>query len=232
MIRNLKTLGIAFAAVFAVTAVAASAAQAQVDDVDLTAAANPAYITVEADPSEPAQVFTTAVGSVSCEEFTGESGELSGEEGSTEFTELTLTKIAYSGNCELAGNEAEVDFDGCHYTISNGKLDTGTGKLTSDVALTPTGETCSVTITVPVTGCEVTVEGDQTFKGALTYTEVETGTKKEQTIHANTDKIAYTVKCPGFEEEFEGGSYEGTLTAKAYSDASHTKQVDLKTVVT
>jgi hypothetical protein len=227
MIRNLKTFGVAFAAVFAATAVAASAAQAQ-HPAHFATDASAKTITVTEHPQEGAQVFTTAVGSVSCEEFMGTGvpeGEVENEKRT--FTDLTLEEISYSGNCELAGNEASVDFDGCHYTLENPTWDTEAEDATSDVRLEgPEG--CAVTIDVPVTGCEVVVPGGQTFEDALTYTNVETDEVEELTIHANVENdIDYTVKCPGFEQEFEGGSYEGTLTATAYSDHNAQNKVDL-----
>jgi hypothetical protein len=228
MTRNLKTFGIAFAAVFAVAAVAASAAQAQTDPAHVTAGANSGYIEVTEHPNATTQLFVTDLGSVSCDGFTGTGHYEGGEGGTTTFEKLTLEEVEYYEECNLAGSEAEVNFDGCHYTLENPSWDTEAEDGKSDVTIGP--ESCAVVISVPITGCEVVVPGGQTFKNALTYTNVKTDQKEELTIHANVqDEIRYEYYCDANTEnklyEAENGTYEGTLTAKAFD--TNDQQVDL-----
>jgi hypothetical protein len=121
---------------------------------------------------------------------------------------------------------ANVNFGSCDNTLENPSWDTEAEDAASDVTLGP--ESCSVTADIPITGCETVVPGGQTFEDALTYTNVETAGKTELTIHVKATGRRYAFYC-GSEKvlEAENGTYEGTLTAKAYSDAGHEEPVDL-----
>jgi hypothetical protein len=227
MTRNLKTFGIAFAAVFAVAALAASAAQAQTDPAHFTAGANSGYIELTEHPNATTQLLTTDFGAFSCDGFNATGHFEGGEGGSTTFEELTLEEVEYYEECNYAGNEAEVNFDGCHYTLENPSWDTEAEDGKSDLTLGPEG--CAVTINIPITGCEKVVPGGQTFSNALTYTNVKTDQKEELTIHASFKGLAYLIYCGPETETLvyaaENGTYEGTLTAKAFD--TNDQQVDL-----
>jgi hypothetical protein len=224
MIGNLKMLGVVLAAVFAVAALAVPAAQAEVDPAHFTAQGNSGTIEVTEHPGEGTQLFTIPTLAFSCDDFSATDHFEGGKGGSTTFEELTLEEVSYGGVCNFSGLEATVDFDDCHYMLENPSWDTEAEDARSDLALGPEG--CSVTIDIPAAGCQMIWPGGQTFEEALTYTNAETAETEELTIHADFDGIAYRVICNSeVILEAEDGSYEGTLTAKAFDTGD--EQVDL-----
>lgn len=229
--RKLRALPLALLAALAITAIASASAQAS--DHLRCGAPNPGTETCEIrvtqDPNKPAQTFTTALGSVVCQEF---HAHYKGP--ATLNSDSTLTGVEYKGNCEFAGVEAEVNFGTCDYKLTS-PIDTIEEHGQGNVILGPEG--CKVTIVVGAPAepiCELTVPGGQTFTNAITYTETETSGIEEVTGHASTKEIEYVVsgECVGGGEiPLEGGSYEGTFTAKAFNTAG-TQQTNLTTAVT
>lgn len=212
MIRNLKAIGIAVVAVFAMSALVASAAHATEARVkcgnDIT---KQCTIKVTHDPTAPNGVFKTKAGNVECEKFSANSGPVTDGE---KLSSLTLTELKYE-ECELGGLVAVVSVpSGCHYTLNSGNtIETGaTGSVT--VAQT-VGTVCEIKITAGA--CTVTVK-PQGPLNSVTYTNAKTATLEEITAHANVEKIKYTTSagCPGGAGEAEDGKYEETITAKGF----------------
>jgi len=230
MIRNLKALGIAFVAVFAMSAIAASGAQATNAHLKCTTEEPSCVVelTEHPNPVLGVQVFETVLGVVECSEF-----DAVYEGASTATGNSTLEEVEYN-NCEAFGIEAEVDFGTCDYTLA-APFETVAGHGQGDVTIGPAG--CVVTIIVGSTAeplCEIFVEGAQPFEDAITYTNVETNGKEEITGHANANGIEYSWEgliCG--EGEDNTGTYEGTFTAKAFKTPSAGgAQVNLTTVDT
>ena len=214
MIRNLRALGIAFVAVFAMSAVAASAAHATAAHFKANTGAETAEIKFTADPNEPTQTFKTHAGNVTCPEVHGI------YKGLATTASATFTEIKYT-ECELAGLAATVNFEGvagkpCGYTLTAGNTETEPGKSTGNVTLEPAG--CKVIINT--LKCTVTVEGEQEFKESITYQNVKTSFE-EITANATVKGIKYTTSatCPGGGGPFNNGEYNGKITAKGYTTA-------------
>jgi len=104
MIRNLKVLGLAIAAVMAMSAMMASAASAV---PQFTASAYPA--TVTGSNTKGNEVFTTEGGKVECDShFVSHS---------LEAASSTLTVTPTYSNCEAFGLNATVNTEGCTYVF-------------------------------------------------------------------------------------------------------------------
>ena len=116
MNRKLKVLGLALIAVFAMSAVAASGAQAQ---LKLTTT-GPTWLTFDRIPGTEQEFESRVAGvKVLCENVTGHATVVNNQ------TEVTATNIAYSGNCRtsIAGSEVTVTMNGCDYLFHGGKTD-------------------------------------------------------------------------------------------------------------
>ena len=110
--RTLKTFGLALVAMFAMSAVVVSAAQA----VQITTGASPAILTTEALNRQTFVVNGTA--EVSCENITGKATIENGD------SSVTFQNVAYSGDCTatIGGTTlpATVDMTGCDYKFHGG----------------------------------------------------------------------------------------------------------------
>jgi hypothetical protein len=195
MIRNLKTLGLAFVAVFAMSAIGASAASAATEFH-----AEKAPVTLTGTQHAGEDVFVTDAGKVSCEEatYTG-----------SQATVTSLTSSAtpkYSGCHATFGLNTTVDVNECKYVFH-----ADTGKV--DISC-PAGKVIAVT----APGCEVTV-GSQTGLGTATFTNKGAGTTREITIDVKLSGIKYEEHNKGFFPTCasntvakSNGTYEGFAT--------------------
>jgi hypothetical protein len=179
MTRNLKALGLALVAVFAMSAIAASAAQAE-GAPSLTPASYPAWLTTTAEGN---QVYTTDTGQkVECTTVTGQATI---EKAGVGDTSVTSTDIKYSGCNALIGTStlpATVDMTGCDFKFSGGKTDPADSTHYTNAAVAiecPVGVTGpDVTIfssaanhTAGTALCHITVWNSVTA-GSVTYTNV------------------------------------------------------------
>ena len=176
MIRKLKFLGLALAAVFAMSAVGASAASALVQFHT-----EGAPVTITANQHEGTNGFDVQFGEVKCT-----TAKLHGttQEKTTETT-ITLTPT-YEG-CTFAGVATTIDMNGCDYTAHVHNLGPPyTGFITIK---------CVLGSEITVTGgnkCTVHVPA-QTNLGTITYTNTGSGSTKEITVHLNgIQNITYT----------------------------------------
>jgi hypothetical protein len=232
MIRNLKALSLALAAVFALSAVAASGAQATSAHPECTHVETCVVKVTQHPDSETlgTQIFNVpGLGPVKCK---GVHFHYKGAATVTETATLTGTtaKNPYT-ECTFLGLEAEVNFEAvvgkpCGYTLKFPAETVVSGHATGEVRLEPAG--CKVKIVVPK--CTVTVEGEQKFPGAVTYTNVKTGERETITGHVDTGE---TIKATGTGELCENysttkGRYTGTFTAEALNTAeTETKDLTL-----
>jgi hypothetical protein len=131
MIRNLKTLGLALVAVFAVSAMAASAARAVTDDAQLTAESFPAVFD---GTQNGVLVFNREGRTMTCT-----TAEFHSEVKSTDSKTTITVKPTYSGchsNIPLIGVvPMTVTMNGCDYLLHLTK-DTPSGTFTADTTIT------------------------------------------------------------------------------------------------
>jgi hypothetical protein len=228
MIRNLKALGLALVAVFAMSAIVATAAQATPGTLTTFPAGKTVDITAEQIGTheflltdhevEPGKFATTTC------EYAHFHGVGTVATGST-----TLTVLPTYGNaekkCTAFGQPATITTTGCHYLLHSGTetpAKTGWHVLTDVVC--EEGKVIKI-----VTGtCEVTV-GSQSN---LTTSEVtNSGSPAPETamdllLHTNVHSIEYKVVkdnigCPlKGTGTFKKGDYTGTTTVKATDAAT------------
>ena len=234
MIRNLKALGLALCAVFALSAMAASGASAQDVKTDVFTAPAGTHLTGIQTGTAADNVFGTksSAVAVNCENATykGTVGEEAAEE-------VTVTP-SFTG-CKAGGFNATVDVSGCDFVL------TGTTDTYFDTDNAHKGEDATVSLdcnhtgNVKITaalGCTITfsdTHGGNTVNQNLLgvkYTNGVSG-KWDVKVDVTVDKIHYTATeaCGFFGIPTTGNDtfLTQTVTVKGYSDAAHTKQVDV-----
>jgi hypothetical protein len=210
MSRNLKVLGLALVAVFAMSAVASASAGAATFHSEIASPAKTFFNGEQVTEN----VFTVNGRTVKCTKAV-----FSGEEVAPSET-LSVTP-EYSG-CTAFGLASTVAMNGCKYKFHNV---TGTGPFTSPVDIVcPEG--AHITITAAST-CTVTVAG-QTGLSSVSYTNKGTGTGRDVEVGANISGIASNVSGSVLvcgTNGPESATYTGTVLEKGYTSAAHTTQV-------
>lgn len=215
MIRNLKALALALVAVFAMSAIAASGAQATTGHAECTTGVETCEIKVTQHPELPTQSLNVpGAGTVKCQEF-----HAVAKGGPTFSSNVTLSNVK-TGLCTFLGLEATVTFEGtaglpCDYRLSSPVTEVAAGHYTGSISIAP----FLCRIIYAVFGCTLTVEGEQSFTNAITYTNVKTNNIDYITAHKDTGK---TVKVTGKGPACEGlesteARYTGTFTAKGFT---------------
>ncbi len=200
MIRKFKPVGLAFVAIFATTAMLASAASAA--EFRHQGAEDARVIANNA--GEGNHVFTAGlIGSISCSTatFTGTSYVTSPQ------ATVTVAPV-YTGCTFLGIANVKVNMEGCTYRFNT---PTGTGPYTGTVTvLCPVGKK----INFEASGCKVEV-GEQTVS-SVTHTNLATS-PKSVTVKSNATKITYTgsALCPGATGTHSDGTYTGAAISKA-----------------
>ena len=203
MIRKLKFIGLALVAVFAMSAIGASAASAA---VELHSEGAPVNITGAQEGSSNA--FDVQFGAVVC--TTADYNATT-----TVTTDTTVTFTPKFEGCTFAGVGATVDTNGCTFVLH--VLNATTGTVTVE---------CGVGQEITVTGgtkCIVHVPGGQDV-GTVTLTNIGTGTTREVTANLNgLTAIKYTQtpgtgvgKCESLSKT--DGKYTGTATFTGETD--------------
>jgi hypothetical protein len=222
MSRNLKALGLALAAVFAMGALLAQGAQAAVEHTfhsDL----NETILTGELHEGVKDK-FKVNKSVLVCEKAKFE-GTVVGKE----TKEVTITPTYGStekpSGCkdEATGLEAIVHTNHCAYIFtSNTTVSTETPEVQEHgTAHLECATGSEIEITIPGAGLTLHV-GEQTPTHGVKYTNAETGGHKEITTHATAKGIKTT--CTGNCFLLEGGGktekgeYEGTETLKGFED--------------
>ncbi len=203
MTRKFKTLGLCLVAVFAMSAVAATAAQAE----KFTSANYPAAVPGEQVGALPNEFEVTNAG-VECGTATF-SGTLAA-------ASETLTMTPDYTNCLIGGSiPMTVDINGCDYLLHV----VGVKELSTDVACPTTagGVTDKIAITIPATGCEIQIP-EQTGLKKLTVKNEAAG---DMLITLAITNIQYSqnAKCPGGAESEKTGIYTGQVTLKGNNGA-------------
>ena len=204
MIRNLKVLGLAIAAVMAMSAMMASAASAV---PQFTASAYPA--TVTGSNTKGSEVFTTEGGKVECDShFVSHS--LSG-------ASSTLTVTPTYTNCEAWGLPATVQTEGCTYVLhATEKVSSGVYNNHVDIVC-PSGKSIKITTTI----CIVEVKGQN---GLTTVKTTNSG--GSVTVEPNVSSVAYTVTADRWACPFGGtgnktdGKYTGHVVVSRVGGGS------------
>jgi hypothetical protein len=204
MIGKLKFLGLALVAVFAMSAVGASAASA----VEFHVEKAPAQITVNQEGTSNG--FDVQFGEVKCTTATYDATT------KTVTTETTIELTPHYTGCTFAGVATEVHHGNCKFVIHITGTDQGT--VTIDC---PVGEEITVT---GGTKCTVHIPSQDVGEITLTNIPGNGGTTREITAHLNSlTKIKYTQtpgtgvgKCTSLTTE--EGKYTGTATVKAETD--------------
>jgi hypothetical protein len=206
MIRNIKVFGLALVAVFAMSAVVASAASANafMSEGNVTAA-----ITANQIKGED-HVFSVEGNKVECETAKfATSGEVASPTG-----EITVHPT-YSGCTAFSFVGASVTTTGCDYTLKVGGL-IETGKYNGKLNLTCSG---SNKIVISAGPCEATVSGPQEFNSGITYTNAAGGAV---TVGANVSGIKTNKTKDGFLCPFKGtGETTGTYTGGTNATGTH-----------
>lgn len=233
MTRNLKALGLALIAVFAMSAVAASGASAQ--DLFTTETGEPAYLHGEqvGEPGNGDNEFNThgLDVPVTCEEATFETTEPSTIANGTD--EVTVG-VEYD-ECEFVETfPAFVDTEDCHFLLTGEThegIDTdtemGTGEEDATVSLECGGDG-AIEVTVPEIGCTLTMSAaqNQNLLG-VTY-ESDGG---DVFVDVTVDQIHYTTNFPcqlgGLPATGEDGYLTQTVTVSGYDGANHDNPVGI-----
>jgi hypothetical protein len=213
MTRNLKALGLALVAVFAMSAVAASSAPA----LHFTGGTG---ITKVDGAQVGLNVFTANGSPIECEEAT-----FSGTVVATTTTEQTITPTY--NKCRFASKTVNttVDMNGCAFilTIPNAanvnnpvhvECPTGTGTITHNGV----ANTKVIIVTIPGL-CEFTIPEQTPTTGGVKYEAGTSGGKKDVTVNASITGIHYTThgNCQilsGKATDFtwSDGTYNGKIT--------------------
>lgn len=244
MMRKIKALGVAFIAVFAMSAVAASAAHAAMEGeeffhshVNLAAVHPDSFILTGEQLGN--HVFTPKPGgaAVTCKkakfEGTEEVTQTQSEHeinhtdgvfthqpplGNKTLTNTSSTVTPTYSECEAFGGAATVTTTECHYRLV---------ATTNESSLGASEIKCSGTkkITVEAAGCKLEI-GSQTPTGGVNYENNKTGSTNEWDIKAksavtgisfNTNG-AFACTLAGIPKEGKEGTYSGEVTIKGFED--------------
>jgi len=197
MIRNLRSLGVAFVAFFAMSALVASAASAAEFHSESSS-------TTLAGGQTTEHKFTVEAGSTTCT-----TASFPGSQTGTTAKTVTVSP-AYSGCTNSLLGKMKVNMNGCTYTFSAssataGSVEVGcTGGNVIEVTREEGGNPCTIKV------------GPQST-GGITYAGMGEKSGRTVTVTANVSTLKYTqvgIFCPGngfkSEKTFENGTYTGT----------------------
>jgi hypothetical protein len=216
MKRNLKALGLAIVAVFAMSAIVAQAAQAKFDTIKTFPTQEHMFLKSSADETEPNQVFTTVTGgfSVTCKRLSLMATVLDGSteaEGEPSYTE-----------CSSPLGAAEVNSNGCTYKFTS---ETNANEHAVVHLVCPAGKE----IEISTGGCKLFVPGGQTLTG-IHYANVQTGTA-EREMHLTMSVTSemnisghsgggLACELGGVPATFTQATYKGKATVQAVEDSN------------
>jgi hypothetical protein len=241
MTRNLKALGLALLAAFALSAVAASAASAQ--DVFTTHNGEPAHLHGEQVGDSTDNVFGMKehAAEVTCKEATFTStGTV--EDGAKEIvvhpTYPTFVKETEEEehNCESSFGIATVDTTGCDFVLTGETHETlNTKGEDKDEKHATVSLECepekSIKITTPEVGCTLTMT-PQTGLLGVTYTNEGTTPDEDVKVDVTVDKIKYHAsficQLGGLPSTGEDAYLTETVTVKGYQGANHDQPVGIE----
>ncbi len=175
MIRNLKILGLAFVAVFAMGAVVASAQQFHSESAPSTVTGS----------QEGQGVFTTDAGTIECTTAT-----YKGTIGTT--TTTTISMVPTFSGCTAFGGfaSAKITTNGCEYLLHITQNGSNTG--TMDIACPGSNEITVVAEVFGTVKCTVHIHPKSGLQ-TVTYTNVGVGATRERIVHLDITNFTYTV---------------------------------------
>lgn len=198
MKRNLKALSLTLAAAFALTAIGASAAQAE--PAEFTADDYPAVVKGDQEPETENFFRITGPegGKTECPTAVYEATQTQAS------STLTVTPH-YPTTCTSSGFTTHIALNGCHYDFHAGTKKAGGSTGTVDVVC-PDEQSITITVTVFGTNaCQIHIP-PQTGLGPVTYTNKGGDTV---TVKVEIDNIKYThTDLNGFCPFAGGGSGE------------------------
>ncbi|HEY5815726.1 MAG TPA: hypothetical protein VIS95_05240 [Solirubrobacterales bacterium] len=230
MIRNLKALGLALVAVFAMSAMTASAASAT--DFFTTANQEPAYLT----GSSHDNIFNIPGGSSF--QCTTSAFDGTGVHGGSTVTVLPT----YSGilnetphtnpKCTASLGTVTIDVNHCHYVLTGNTTgsDNGTDATVSIVC----GAAGPIKITGPL-GCTVSVPSQTPTSGGVVYdneTNHPGGSAIKVTATSTGITFTSTAACGfvGIPSHGNNATYVGSVIATGYTDNVNNSTTNLTTI--
>ena len=211
MIRNLKVLGLALAAVLALSAVVASAAMAQKTQGELTADGPVTLIGTQTGAATD-NALTAFGGETQCPNatYTGHEYNVTPHEpidATTNAGKTTVTITPHYGSCTALGFPATIDMNGCDYVFHIEKTNVNGGYDVKSTVPCPSGQHITLTIFISSTKhtenkpfCHITItenaagyaglEVKTTTGGHLGITGTATG------ITADKKSTAGSILCP------------------------------------
>jgi hypothetical protein len=225
MTRNLKAMGLALVALFAISAMAASSASAANDHFTSTNAS--AVVTgVSHDNSFH---YPNGVGfNCTTSKFTGTTTN-----GSTELTidpEYTglVNATPHGTTCTATGGEVTIDMNGCHYVLTGnttGADPVGTTDATVWITCPVVGGVQQVIkITQAATGITFQVPPQTPTTGGVTYTNEVVGGKKVVKVKATATGVttlchpAFICGLAGVSTHENDATYTGTVVGAGWED--------------
>ena len=205
MKQKFKALGLCFVAVFAFSAVAASAAQA----AEYHAEKGPVYYTGTSSDNVFTITHSPTNVAVKCSVT-----KVKGENASANAT--TVTVHPEYETCTLNGVKATIATNACNYQFNQPNAsNVATVNIVGCVAGAP--------ITVTSTGCTLKVT-NQGPLSSVTFDNEGTGTTRD--IKATVSITGITAEqssgCPGGAGTFATSDYTGSVTVLGYSNSTHT----------
>jgi hypothetical protein len=208
--RSFKAFSLALVAMFALSAVMASAAFATYDSEVATTTLNGSQKTENE--------FTTDVGTVKCKTATFSGTQSGTEVGKTGvFTAPTVTVHPTYETCNLAGQSVSITTTGCDYVFATA--------VSQKAAVTVKCETGKEIIIKDKAGlgCEVKVKG-QSPSGTVAFKTEGAGKTREVLVTSSVTGISYswTAGCPNAAKKAgsnTNGTYSGSVLEKGTNAA-------------
>jgi hypothetical protein len=226
MIRKFKALGLALVAVFAMSAIVATAAQAAAGT--LTSEGKTVIATAEQSgehefvltdhETEPGKFANTKCKKAA---FTGTAGVTDGA--------TSVTAHPVYTECTAFGQPATITTTGCDYVLKTGTPTAGGWHVTTDVVCTGPDEkaeppTPKHLIRIVTGTCEVTVDSQAGLNTSEATNSGGAGTAMDLLLHTNITGIVYNVTKDAIGCPLKGtgvkskGDYTGTTTVKAHQE--------------
>jgi hypothetical protein len=220
MIRNLKALGLALVAVFAMSAVAASGAQAAhfawaegTTTLNGSAEANAGGI----------QKFTTSVGTFECNSVTA-SASVSGLTSETVTTNsITYNNSGSADECPASLGTAHISMNGCNYKFHAGAT---VGESTTETSGTVDVICPTNPIEINVSGLCLVKVGSQTGLGPVIYKTIA-GSPSTVTIEPKVTNITWTSSGLCGTHGDSKGTYTGNVIVKGENELAEQTAVSV-----
>ena len=209
-----KLLGLAVAAVLALTAACATSASAALQNFHFESI--PTWLK---GVQETKNVLTVSGGTVKCSvaEFISQAAISNLEE-----EEVVLHPVY--GSCTAFGQSATVSTGSsssarCDYTLKGGSEAT---PLTGSAAIVCSGG-ASISIALSSGECSVSIAAQTPGEPVVTYASAGSGASRAATVTSNLTKIAYSTSGGNCGASGTNGTYTGTAQIKGYASSTFTE---------